>query len=230
MPVSAHCRYQTRQADQLMRIDIISDTVCPWCFIGKRHLEKAINGYEGDLGDLEIVWRAFQLNPTMPTDGMGREDYLIRKFGPRLANVYGTIENAGTAAGISFNFAAMKTMPNSLNSHRLIRFAQAQGKADAVVERLFTGFFTEGLNIGDAGVLTEIAETAGLDRAETQTLFASPALRQEIEAEDASVREQGVNGVPFFILDGRKAMSGAQPVESFHRVFDLLLAEPQPAA
>jgi predicted DsbA family dithiol-disulfide isomerase len=207
-----------------MRIDIFSDTVCPWCFIGKRRLERALGGElpEG----LEIQWRAFQLNPDMPSEGMDRKAYLEAKFGgPEGARrVYDQIVLAGQGEGIEFQFKSIPRTPNSVQSHRLIRFAMTKGKEDEVVERLFNGYFLEGKDIGDDQVLTEIAEASGLPRKEVEAFLAGDEYREEILGEDLYARQQGINGVPCFIFNGRYALSGAQDPAILRQVIDSLLA------
>lgn len=207
-----------------MRIDIFSDTVCPWCFIGKRRLERALGGElpEG----LEIQWRAFQLNPDMPSEGMDRKAYLEAKFGgPEGARrVYDQIMLAGQGEGIEFEFKSIPRTPNSVQSHRLIRFAMTKGKEDEVVERLFNGYFLEGKDIGDDQVLTEIAEASGLPREEVEAFLAGDEYREEILGEDLYARQQGINGVPCFIFNGRYALSGAQDPAILRQVIDSLLA------
>lgn len=207
-----------------MRIDIFSDTVCPWCFIGKRRLERALGGElpEG----LEIQWRAFQLNPDMPSEGMDRKAYLEAKFGgPEGARrVYDQIVLAGQGEGIEFQFKSIPRTPNSVQSHRLIRFAMTKGKEDEVVERLFNGYFLEGKDIGDDQVLTEIAEASGLPREEVEAFLAGDEYREEILGEDLYARQQGINGVPCFIFNGRYALSGAQDPAILRQVIDSLLA------
>jgi predicted DsbA family dithiol-disulfide isomerase len=207
-----------------MRIDIFSDTVCPWCFIGKRRLERALGD---DLPeDLEIQWRAFQLNPEMPAEGMDRRAYLEAKFGGAegARRVYDQIMQAGQGEGIDFQFNVIPRTPNSVQSHRLIRFAMNQGKEDAVVERLFTGYFLEGKDIGDNQVLADLAEASGLRRGEVETFLAGDELREEVLGEDLYARQQGINGVPCFIFNGRYALSGAQDPAILRQVIDSLLA------
>ncbi|MEJ1995903.1 MAG: DsbA family oxidoreductase [Limibacillus sp.] len=207
-----------------MRIDIFSDTVCPWCFIGKRRLERALEGVQPE--EVEIHWRAFQLNPDMPAEGMDRRQYLETKFGgpDGAQQVYQQIASAGDGEGIDFQFKSIERTPNSVQSHRLVRFASSQGKQDAVVERLFKAYFLEGQNIGDDAVLVELAVEAGLDKAEAEAFIAGDEHREEILAEDLYARQQGINGVPCFIFNGRYALSGAQDPSVLRKVIDSLLA------
>ncbi len=206
-----------------MRIDIFSDTICPWCFIGKRRLEKAIKS-RGE--EIEIHWRAFQLNPEMPSAGMDRTEYLERKFGgPEGASqVYSRIAEVGRSEALNFAFDRISRTPNTVDSHRLVRFATNIGKQEELVERLFQAYFTEGANIGDRKQLAEIAAEVGLDRDKVEEFLVSEDLKEEILAEDLFARQQGIQGVPCFIFDGRYAVSGAQDPEVLMKVMDSLNA------
>ncbi len=204
-----------------MEIDIFSDTICPWCFIGKRRLERALA--ERPLPNLTIRWRAFQLNPDMPEGGMDRKRYVEVKFGgPVNAQaVYDQIRAAGESEGIDFAFEAMKRTPNTIASHRLIRHAGESGQQDAVVQALFDAYFLRGEDIGDLDVLTAAAATGGLDGAAARTFLEGDAEAEAVRAEDQGARQAGISGVPCFIFNGQHALSGAQPPEVLHRLFDL---------
>ncbi len=212
-----------------MQIEIYSDTICPWCLIGKRRLERALE--EQPQPDLKIVWRAFQLNPAMPAEGMDRQRYLELKFGgaERAATVYEPIKQAGLSEGIAFAFDKMTRTPNTLNSHRLLRFAQTKSQeiGEAVLEGLFQAYFFEGGDIGDLELLTEIAVKAGLEREEIAAYLASDEDRETVAAEDARAREIGIQGVPTYILDGHYVLSGAHPPEVLFRLFDLVNGKQQ---
>ncbi len=208
-----------------MRIDIISDTICPWCFIGKRRLERALEE-RPDL-DVEIAWHPFQLNPDMPSGGLDRETYLNAKFGgeQRAAQIYAAITAAGAEEGIEFDFAGIKRTPNTLDSHCLIHWAAGAGCQDQVVEKLFELYFLDGRDIGDRVVLIEVARQAGMDGDKVEELFATGQDLAFIRDEDAAARDLGVAGVPFFIVDRKFAVSGAQDPRVFLQVFDLALKE-----
>ncbi|WP_334129151.1 DsbA family oxidoreductase [Sneathiella sp.] len=208
-----------------MKIDIISDTVCPWCFIGKRKLEAALAA-RPDLA-VEIAWHPFQLNPEVPEGGADRETFTARKFGSaeRAKQIYDNVKIAGQAFDIDFKFDDIKRTPNTLNSHRLIRWAHTAGCQDEVVEILFRRYFLEGEDIGDAEVLVATAREAGMDADLVAELLAKDADKDLIRTEDSRVREMGISGVPFFIIDGRYALSGAQDPDVFHSVFDKIAAE-----
>ena len=206
-----------------MQIDIISDVVCPWCFIGKRRLEKALV-MRPDIGTA-ITWRPFQLNPDMPAEGMARADYIATKFGDsgHSRRIHQTIAEAGATVGIDFAFDKVKRSPNTRNAHRLIRYATRQGVGGDVVTRLFEGYFLQGRDVGDLATLAKIAAEAGLDEREARVFLAGDSERDEIVAEDRNARRLGVNAVPCFIFAGQYAISGAQEPEFFLPVFDLVL-------
>ena len=196
----------------MLQIDIYSDIVCPWCYVGKRRLERALTSV-GD--DIHVTWRPFQLNPTMPLDGMDRSAYLKAKFGSLEA--FGRMEEQLLAAGvdeqISFAFEKIQRTPNTFAAHRLVWYAAQQGKQDAVVETLFRAYFLEGRNIGDLAVLTHVADEAGLDQTETEAFLASEKGMVEVKAEEAIGRRLGISGVPYFVFNGRVSIYGAQPSE-----------------
>ena len=205
-----------------MHIDIVSDVICPWCFIGKRRLEKALAQRPGIAA--EITWRPFQLNPDMPPEGIERKAYLAAKFGSpaQAERVYARVAEAGATVGIPFAFERIRRTPNTRDAHRLIRHAASQGQAEPVVEALFNAYFIEGRDIGDRATLAEIAGRAGLEPAETREWLDSPAEAETVLAEDRGARRLGINAVPCFIFAGNYAVSGAQEPEFFLPVFDLV--------
>ncbi|MDJ0609474.1 MAG: DsbA family oxidoreductase [Kiloniellales bacterium] len=204
-----------------MQLQIYSDTICPWCLIGKRRLERALA--ERPQPDLEVTWHAFQLNPEMPADGMDRRRYLELKFGggEGARQVYGQVEQAGASEGIAFNFDAIRRTPNTLNSHRLIRWAGREGCQMAVVEALFSAYFFDGRDIGDPETLVAVAQTVGLDPTAAQDYLASDQDLEAVRNEDAEARRIGIQGVPTFIWNGRYVLSGAHPPEVLLQLFDL---------
>ncbi|MGO1117595.1 DsbA family oxidoreductase [Rhodovibrionaceae bacterium A322] len=208
-----------------MRLDIFSDTICPWCYIGKRRLEKALQAHPRV--DLQITWRAFQLNPDMPAEGIDRKFYLENKFGgPEGAKqVYGNIARTGAEEGIDFQFDRIERTPNTIASHRLIRYATLKGHQDDLIQKLFDAYFKQGQNIGDHEVLADVATTIGLDKQETLTFLKSDQLEEEIRAEDQQARQIGINGVPCFIFNGRHALPGAQVPEALNQLMDLAQEE-----
>ena len=197
-----------------LTIDVISDVVCPWCFIGRRRLGTALQllaHRERDVRPL-VSWHPFQLNPDLPREGIDRRAYLEAKFGgrERAAQIYESVRAAGKTAGIDFAFERILRQPNTLDAHRLISWAQARGGAEEVVECLFRAYFLEGRFVGDRAVLAAIAGEAGLSAEAAGDYLASEEGVGAITAMDERVRELGVTGVPFFIFAGRVAVSGAQ--------------------
>ena len=194
-----------------LTIDIVSDVVCPWCYIGKRNLEAALAARP--VGDVEIRWRPYQLDATIPPEGIARRTYLERKFGTRVDEIYVRVAAAGHEAGIDFAFDRIERSPNTLDAHRLIRWAQSAGRQNDIVEELFRSFFIEGRDIGDHAVLTETAAAAGMDAQVVQRLLPGDADKESVREEIATAQRLGVTGVPFFIFAGRFGLPGAQPAE-----------------
>ena len=202
-----------------MIIDIVSDAVCPWCFIGKRRLERALALSRQP--DLQIGWRPFQLNPDMPAEGMDRQEYLRLKFGDRAGGqMYDAVKAAGAQEGISFAFEKIVRTPNTIAAHRLIRRSVAFERQDAVVETLFRYYFLDGRDIGRIDTLVEAATEAGLGPDETRQYLEGGTDADIVRAEDAYARQIGINGVPCFIIDRKFAVSGAQAPEVFLEVFE----------
>ncbi len=208
-----------------MKIDIVSDTVCPWCFIGKRKLEKAL-AERPDL-DVEITWRPFQLHPDMPIEGADRKEFIAKKFGSheRAKDLYNNAKMAGDAVDIPFEFEKIKRSPNTLDSHRLLRWSESAGCQDAMAEILFRRFFIDGEDLGDRAVLIAAAAEAGMDENLVARLLEEGADLDTVAKEDQMAREMGVSGVPFFIIDNKYALSGAQDPASFLAAFDQIEAE-----
>lgn len=204
-----------------VRIDVFSDTVCPWCWIGKRRLERTLEA-RPDL-DAEMVWHAFQLNPTMPAEGMDRKAYLHEKFGgaDNARSVYGRVIAEGARESLPFDFGAIPRTPNTLDSHRLVRWAAGQPLGQIpMVEALFDAYFARGQDVGDAEVLARVAAAAGYDESGARDLLAGDEGRAEVTREDMRARNAGITGVPCFILDGKVAVPGAAEPEVFLRVFE----------
>ena len=198
-----------------LSIDIVSDVVCPWCYIGKRKLEAALAQHARD--DVRVRWLAFQLNPDIPAGGVDRRSYLERKFGgpERAKQIYARINAAGHQVGLAFDFDRIVRQPNTVDAHRLTAWAQDLDPvaADALVERLFRAYFVDGIDIGDIDALASVAGDAGFNAAAARAWLASDAGRAAIEAEERRSRALGVTGVPFFVFNQRLAVSGAQPPE-----------------
>jgi predicted DsbA family dithiol-disulfide isomerase len=211
----------------MLNIEIVSDVICPWCFIGKRRLEQAI-GLFGSADEIRVRWLPFQLNPNMPPEGMDRREYRTAKFGSweRSLALDTQITDAGKQDGIAFNFTRAKRTPNTLDAHRLIWLADKRGVQDAVVEALFRGYFVEGNYLSDRGVLAGIASEAGLDRDEVDRLTHGDDGRSGVQAEEERAHRLGISGVPTFLVNGRIAFSGAQRPEKFLAAFRTASAGP----
>jgi predicted DsbA family dithiol-disulfide isomerase len=209
-----------------MRIDVVSDVICPWCYIGKRRLATALE--QRPEVAVEILWHPFQLNPDMPPEGMARERYVAAKFGggQHASRIYQNVTDVGATVGIPFHFERILVTPNTRDAHRLIRRATEAGEADPVVEALFNAYFIAGRDIGVRETLAEIAGEAGLDAEETARFLASPEGAEEVIAEDMTARRIGINAVPCFIFERKYVVSGAQEPEFFFPLFDLLKTEP----
>jgi predicted DsbA family dithiol-disulfide isomerase len=212
-----------------MRIDIVFDTVCPWCFIGKHRLERALQ-LRPEMR-AEIRWRPFLLNPELPADGLDWQVHLERKFGSayRIQRIHGAISTAGEAEGIGFNFDAIQRIPNSMNSHRLVQWAASSGRQSDLVEAMFQAYFVKGRNIGDITVLTSIARGVGMSAADTKDFLESDAGFSSVEAENARVHRLGVGGIPCYIIDGRYAVAGAQEPDMLARLLDIAHGEAEMA-
>jgi predicted DsbA family dithiol-disulfide isomerase len=213
-----------------LMIDVVSDVVCPWCFIGKRRLEAALARYAKEHPDApapEVTWRPFQLNPGMPDEGMPREEYVQRKFGTKGGAVYGRVSAVGREVVIPFAFDRIVRQPNTLAAHSLIELAQARGAQDAIVEALFRAYFFDGVDLTLRDSLVAIATGAGLDRAEVEAWLDDSNARDLASAEDQRAREIGIEGVPFFVFNGRVAVSGAHPAEALLEAMQQAEAAPQ---
>ncbi len=195
-----------------LTIDVVSDVVCPWCYLGKRRLERALAA----VPDIPVTvrWRPFRLDPTIPPEGIDREVYLTRKFGSleAVAGSHGHLTAMGRAEGVAYRFDAIARAPNTINAHRLVRWAAEEADQDAMVERLFAAYFSEGVDVGNDAVLARLAGEAGLD-GDVMARLAGPEDRDTVAAEIDNASRIGVTGVPCFILNQRYAVVGAQPAE-----------------
>lgn len=206
-----------------MQIDVISDTVCPWCYIGKRRLARALE-MRPEV-EFDVQWRPYLLDPHVPRAGVDRRTYMKAKFGdgPNVQAMSEAIRGEGAKEGIAFAFDSIERRPNTLDSHRLVRWAAAAGLQDAIVERLFAAYFTEGRDIGDAGVLEFLAADAGMDSIQVAEMLADDTDLANVEREARLAGEMGITGVPTFIFAGRFAISGAREPELLVRVIDKAL-------
>jgi predicted DsbA family dithiol-disulfide isomerase len=194
-------------------VDVVSDLVCPWCFIGKRKLETAIAELARSEPALAMIvrWHPFELNPGLPAEGIPRATYLTQKFGgaARAADVYARVKHVGETIGIPFRFDRIERQPNTFDGHRLVAWAQLRGNVSALVERLFAAYFIDGAFIGARDELVRIAAETGLPADDVRTMLESDAMRQTVSDETRESTDVGIHGVPFFIFNGRTAVSGA---------------------
>ena len=193
-------------------IDVVSDMVCPWCYLGKARLDLAIAEVQDEIS-VDVNWRPYRLNPDYPPEGVDQKAALEEKLGKeRLEQAHASLVQLGKEVGIQYDFDAIKIGPNTLDAHRLIHWAGVEDREiqDRVVTALFKANFEEGRNVGDPAVLLDIAEAAGLDRALVDALLTGDADKAEVQGEIEAARQMGVNGVPFLIFDQQYAVSGAQ--------------------
>ncbi|CAA7613788.1 DsbA family oxidoreductase [Magnetospirillum sp. SS-4] len=205
-----------------MRIEYVFDTVCPWCYVGKRRLERALA--QRPNARITVQWRPFLLNPDLPADGVDRQVYLDRKFGGpgRVQRVHAAVLAAGQAEGIAFDFDAITRTPNTLASHRLIRLAATVSRESEVVEALYRAYFIHGLDIGDHTVLADIAAGHGMDSEATRAYLRSDEDVAAVLNDNARAHRLGVNGVPCLIIDGSYALAGAQEPDILLRLIDIV--------
>lgn len=203
-----------------LTIDVISDVVCPWCYLGKRRLARALDLVPDT--DISVRWRPFRLDPTIPPKGIDRQTYLTKKFGSveAIADSHRHLTDRGRDEGIDYRFDRITRSPNTVDAHRLIRWAAPGGLEDDMVERLFAAYFSEGLDVGDAEVLARLAGETGLDRSEIVARLAGEEDRAEVVAEIDNAYRIGVSGVPCFIIEQRYAVIGARPPEAIVRVIE----------
>lgn len=194
---------------------VFSDVICPWCLVGKRRLERALDEL-GLRSEAAIAWLPFELNPDMPDNGMPRSEYRARKFGPeRAAALDADMTRLGRAEGITFRFDRQARTPSTRLAHVVLAFAAGHGRHDALKERLMTAYFEEGVDVGEPANLIDLAASVGLDRAEVAAALSDPALRRRVVDTEARAAALGIGGVPFFIVNDSWAMSGAQPAEAW---------------
>ena len=198
-----------------LSVDVVSDVVCPWCFIGQKRLDKAVAAVDGV--DVHINWRPFQLDPGVPRGGKDRRQYMLDKFGSeqRIRDIHARIEPLGAAEGIAFDFDAIRIAANTLDAHRAIRWAGAAGEAvqNRLVRRLFRLYFEEGADVGDHAVLIAAAREAGMDAAVVETLLPTDADVAAVQTEIATASRMGITGVPCFLIEGKYAVMGAQETD-----------------
>ncbi len=206
----------------MIRLDIFSDPVCPWCLIGKANLDRAMESRPNH--PFQVQWHPFQLNPEMPKEGVGHVDYLAAKFGSREKAVQAMLQVAEHAktAGAEIDMEKVTRLPNTLDAHRVIHWAGIEGRQTAMVARLFKAHWREGADIGDAATLARLAGEVGMEAAAVARLLATDADADDIRARDMDARQKGVNAVPTFLIAQQYVVSGAQPVELWQQVIDEL--------
>ncbi len=210
---------------QTVKLDIMSDPICPWCYIGKTHLDKALASIPDH--PFVIEWHPFQLNPDMPSEGMDRREYLERKFGGKKGAIraYAPVVEHAENAGLKIDFEGMKRTPNTLDAHRLIHWAGIEGKQNQIVDALFDAYFVQARDIGDHEVLADIADSVGMDAAVVLKLLKSDSDRDDISDRDSHSRQMGVSSVPTFIVANQHAVPGAQPPELWEKVIGEIMSQ-----
>lgn len=210
-------------------VDVFADIACPWCYIGERRLHRALDALRAETPSLEaeVRWRPFQLQPDLPAEGLPWRPFAERKFGGWEAALdsFRYVERAARPDAIEFRFEDIARAANTTDAHRLLLFAETRGRTAGLVEALFRAYFTEGRDIGDPDTLVEIAETEGLDARKVRAFLDSDLGRAEVRAAQEAAEQMGISGVPFYIIDRRYALSGAQPEQAFHDVLKQALAE-----
>jgi predicted DsbA family dithiol-disulfide isomerase len=202
----------------MIRLDIFSDPVCPWCYVGKANLDRALATHAAN--PFQILWHPFQLNPDMPAGGLPKRDYLEAKFGgkARVDAIHERLREVARNAGVDLDPDTPKRMPNTLDAHRLVHWAGIEGLQSNIVTALMRAYWTEGRDIGDLETLADIAGENGMDRAATLRLLQSDADADDIQARDEDARRKGVNAVPTFLVAQQYVVSGAQPTETWDKV------------
>ncbi len=203
----------------LVKIDIVSDVVCPWCYIGKRRLEKAIDLLKDKL-DFEVEYHPFELNPDTPKEGVNHREYLTKKFGgeERYKQINNHVANIAAIEGLEFNFSDQLVSPNTLDAHRLISFAKRSGRQAEMKEALMNAYFEKGLDLTRDENLTKVAVEQGLDADSVETFLKSGELTSEVKHEEQLNYQRGISAVPFYIINNKYGVSGAQPTQTFVQV------------
>lgn len=207
----------------MLKLDIFSDPVCPWCYLGKANLERALEAHPDH--PFEVEWHPFQLNPDMPAEGVVKRDYLAARFGGKLDQIHQHFRDMAAKAGVVMDPDKPQRLPNTLNAHRLIHWAGLEGRQTAAVSALFRAYWVEGRDIGNPEVLADVGAEAGMDRAVVARLLASDADLDLIRTREAHARERGVNAVPTFVIANQYVLSGAQPPDLWGKVIEELAAQ-----
>ncbi|MAV81904.1 MAG: hypothetical protein CMI90_00390 [Pelagibacteraceae bacterium] len=209
----------------MIKLDIFSDTVCPWCYIGKKRLDRAIKKFNNE--EFKITWRPFQLNPNMQADGMDRKEYLVSKFGSEdgAKTIYDNIFLEGQKEEIDFQFDLIKITPNSFNSHRLLALAYQKNIQNEMIEDLFKSYFIKGEDIGDPAVLLDIAIKYNIEEDDFKNYLMDKKNIEPLANEELQARKMGINSVPTFIVNQQLVINGAQSIENFELIFTKLLSK-----
>lgn len=212
-----------------LRIDVVSDVVCPWCYIGKRRLENALTRLPENY-EVDVNFLPFELNPEIPADGVDHKAYLAKKFGSeeRYEQLTQHVVNVAAGEGLKFDFKKQKMMPNTLDSHRLIQFAKNFDKQPQLKEALMSAYFENGVDLTKHENLLDIAEKVGLDRTRVQSFLASEDGAVEVKAAEQMNHQRGITGVPFYIINNKYGVSGAQPSDTFVEILTEVANEPSP--
>jgi predicted DsbA family dithiol-disulfide isomerase len=205
----------------VIKINVVSDVVCPWCYIGKRRLEGAMNKLS-DKFDFEVEYFPFELNPQMPQSGLNQKEYLTNKFGgeERYKQLTAHVTNVASQEGLKFDYEGQQVSPNTRNAHRLIQLSKEEGVHLKLVERLFRAFFTEGIDLSNPENLTQIASEVGMDREKVEMFLNSNTGVAEVEMAEQELSKLGITGVPFYIINNKYGISGAQQSEAFVKAFE----------
>ena len=211
-----------------IQIDIVSDVACPWCYIGKKHLEKALEGFENQ--EFNITWHPFQLDPTIPAEGLAREEYFINRFGSaeRIQQMHERVEGVGQKAGIQFEFEKMPKVINTIPLHKILHIAREEGTQNELEGRLFKAYFTDGIDFSDKENIIAFMEDFGWSSEKTEGILADDQISYWVTQEIKHFQNLGVSGVPFFILNNKYGLSGAQPTEVFKDAIEKLAEEMKP--
>ena len=214
-----------------IKVGVVSDVVCPWCYIGKRRLETAIDKLS-DKFDFEVEYFPFELNPQMPLNGADQKQYLAAKFGSeeRYRELTGRVTDVAAEEGLSFDYESQKISPNTRNSHRLIQLAREDSKQLKLVESLFKAYFTDGVDLSKTENLVKIAGAAGMDETKVEEFLQSDTGKVEVEMAEHELQQLGISGVPFYVIDNKYGISGAQSPETFIKTFEEIGAATQPIA
>lgn len=204
-----------------IQIDVYSDVICPWCYLGKARLEAALRAAEKH-GQAEVRFLPYELNPATPEEGVDHKAHLAAKFGGAhaLDAAHARLTELGREAGLNYRFDSIRKTPNTFNAHRVLWLAEKEGKGNETQNAFFKGYFTDGKDLGDKKTLTELAVTAGLDRSKVEKLLAGQEGAEEVRAAEEKAYDMGITGVPFFIFNGKYAVSGAQSVETIVKVLE----------